>query len=889
MRLRYGRRDGLKSAIEPTIIYLSFSFGLLYIIWPYVYYVKNETIIIIGAFAFWRYGWLVLNTLRAMIYALIAYPALLRRIDRLGDEQRYPKHLYFVIPSYKEESWVTIETFKSIFNELLTIPSHATIIVATSGSEREDQLIMQLYNAHHVRDRVELVLQAQKEGKRIAMGHAIRAISRRYLRDDLDEHSVTFFMDGDSYLEKGFFQKLLPHFAIDPKLGAVTTNEAAFIKTNSNWYKDWFNLKFGQRHLLFQSHSLSKKVLTLTGRLSAYRTTLIIDDEFIRRLENDIITTVMHGKFRFLMGDDKTTWYNLLKEGWNMRYLPDTLCYSLESRDADFLELSRSLPYRWYGNTLRNNNRALALGPRKTGFFIWWAIFDQRISMWTSLVGITGAIVLGLVKSIYYFLFYVAWVLFVRTLQVASIAYNGHIVSWRSLPLMLYGQWIGSLVKIKAFFHLSDQKWSKGGQAQVSDDSVAKLAHPLFNRMPDIMMGASYLLFLFVMAFTHEAFALPDTDVIKHQTAALQRYDAADFGVIPDDGLDDATAINLLIRQCDGVKQCDITLPKGTLDLHHPVLIQTDYVHLSGAGSEATLLRSHLTTEAVAALYVKGTMGKKLAHLKQDAHFDESLLETEVTQKPDWILIRTPNDEAFLHSIGAQRWNKTYPYLRQQIVRATHYDPRVQLLKLDRHLSLDFPAHQSELIALQPIQGVHVSDFTITQAVPQGDIQAETFRYENSHPNYAVDMIRLEIAADATLERLKILNAGRHPIALEFVTNARLEKLYINGAWNKGKSGNGYLRFARTFDSILRDSTIKNIRHITLQWSSAGNRLERLELDNVDINFHGGYSHDNLVSHIRHHRYEASGWDAITYTPLDATYAPPDGPRNRVEHIQAGR
>ncbi len=889
MRLRYGRRDGLRSAIEPTLLYLSLAFGLLYIIWPYVYYVKNETVIIIGTFALWRYGWLLLNITRATIYATLAYPALLRKMSALNDSERYPEHLYFVIPSYKEESWVTLETFKSIFNELQTIPSHATIIVATSGSAKEDQLIMQLYNAHGVRDRVELVLQAQKEGKRIAMGHALRAISRRYLRHDMDAHSVTFFMDGDSYLEKGFFQKLLPHFAIDPKLGAVTTNEAAFIKTNSNWYKDWFNLKFGQRHMLFQSHSLSKKVLTLTGRLSAYRTTLVIEDEFIRRLENDIITTVMHGKFRFLMGDDKTTWYNLLKEGWHMRYLPDTLCYSLESRDADFLELSRSLPYRWYGNTLRNNNRALALGPRKTGLFIWWAIFDQRISMWTSLVGITGALILGMVKSIYYFLFYIAWVLVVRSIQIAAIAYNGHIVSWRSLPLMIYGQWLGSLVKIKAFFHLSDQKWSKGGQTQVNDDSVAKLAHPLFNRMPDIMMGTSYLLFLFVMALSHDAFALPDADVLKHQPSQMQRFEAVNHGVLANDGHDDAKALNALIRQCDGLTRCEIVLPKGTLDLYEAVMIEKSHVHLFGAGSEQTLLRAHLSSEAVAAIYVKGHFGKKLGTLRRDARRDESLVETDSDAPSEWILLRTPNDDHFLNSIQSQRWNKPYPYLRQQLLRSTHSDASVRLLRLDRRLKLDFPSPTTELLACYPVTGLHLSDFTITQPIENGDIQTETFRYENSYPHHAVDLIRLEIAADATLERLKVLNAGRHPIALEFVADSVLQELYINGAWNKGKGGNGYVRFARTFDSVLRHSTIKNIRHITLQWSSAGNRFEDLNLDNVDINFHGGYTHDNLVSNIRHRRYDASGWDAITYTPLDATYAPPDGPRNRVEHIQADR
>ena len=120
-------------------------------------------------------------------------------------------------------------------------------------------------------------------------------------------------MDGDSYLERGLFFKTLPIFCMDRKIGAVTTNELAYINTKSQWYKDWFNLKFGQRHILFQSHSLSRKVLTLTGRFSIFRSSIVVREDFIRMIENDILAHPLHGKFRFLMGDDKSSWFYLLK------------------------------------------------------------------------------------------------------------------------------------------------------------------------------------------------------------------------------------------------------------------------------------------------------------------------------------------------------------------------------------------------------------------------------------------------------------------------------------------------------------------------------------------------------------------------------------------------
>ncbi|MBU1657633.1 glycosyltransferase [bacterium] len=886
LKRRFGRKDALLSLIEPSFVYITIGSLLLYVMWPYVYYAKNETILVLGIFAGWRYGWLLINFVRAFIYAKFVYPGLKRKIDKLDEKSKYPSHVYFSIPSYKEESWVSIETFKSIMNELATIPSSATIVVSTSGDPYEDSVIYQTCKAHYAFDKVELVFQHQKEGKRIAMGHAMRAISRRYLKKDTDYNSVTFFMDGDSYLERGFFQKLLPHFAIDKELGAVTTNEAAFIHTNSNWYKDWFNLKFGQRHTLFQSHSLSNKVLTLTGRLSAYRTDIIIKDEFIKRVENDIITTVMHGKFRFLMGDDKTTWFSLLKDGWNMRYLPDALCYSLESRDADFLELSRSLPYRWYGNTLRNSNRALALGPKKIkSFFIWWAILDQRISMWTSLVGISGAIILGIFKAYFYFIFYIVWIFYVRTFQLAVIAYNGHPVSLKTIPLMLYGQWIGSFVKIKALFNLSDQQWSKGNETQKSDDSVAKIKHPLFSYMPDYLMTMSYVFFFFIMLISHDAIAFPDIDILKEDKKVEKKeiiLDAKEFGVIADDNKDDSTALNKLINNAK--ENSTILLPKGTIDLYSPIEIRRSNITIQGMSKDETVVVSHLKTQDVAAIYIKGEKLKKIGHLKREVKYGDSILDTDLKDSSNikWVKIREPNDEIFFNSINSIVWRKEYPYLRQEI--APIVSAHGGILYLNNRITTQFEKNKSEIYTLNMIENISLQDFTIYQDIEGHHIQESVGIYQNLFPSFMVDMIRLEYAANSHIKNLKILNAGSHPLVFENVYGCIGENLYINGSWNKGKGGNGYVKFSRAFSSQLINSTIKNIRHLTIQWSSANNIFANLDMK-VDINLHGGYSHDNNIRDIRFDIPSFHLWDGIVLTPPDAKWAPPDGERNFAQDI----
>ncbi len=888
-RKRYGRTDGLRSFVEPFLVYGALASMIFYTIMPYVYYAKNETLIVIGVFAAWRYGWLLLNFIRAFIYAKLVYPSLQKKIANLPYEKKYPKHIYFSIPSYKEEAWVSVETFKSIMLELDRIPSSATIIVSTSGDGQEDAVIYQTCKAYPAFEKVELVFQHQKEGKRIAMGHSMRAIARRYFKKDRDFNSVTFFMDGDSYLEKGFFEKLLPHFVIDREVGAVTTNEAAYINTKSNWYKDWFNLKFGQRHILFQSHSLSKKVLTLTGRLSAYRTDIIVEDGFIKRVENDIITTVMHGKFRFLMGDDKSTWFYLLKEGWGMRYLPDTLCYSLESRDANFLDLSKSLPYRWYGNTLRNSSRALALGPKRIkSFFIWWAILDQRISMWTSLVGITGAIILGITKAYFYFVFYVVWVLFVRLFQMFVIAYNGHPVSLRTLPLMLYTQWLGAFVKIKALFHLSDQKWSKGGETQSSDDSIAVIKHPLFRFMPDFMMVLSYTLFFYVLLIAHDAIAFPDIDILKNRPADkvekkhLVIY-AKDYGIVPNDGLDDAKVLNKLIQE--SADNSVIILPQGILDLYESVKIQRSNITIKGASKETTLIVSHLKTENKGAFLVSGKRAKKVGYLIASTKKGTNIVYMTCFAHKTlgrWVKLREPNDTMFFDMLGSKRWRKQYPYLRQEIVPVNKI--QASLLFLGNRLSTNFEKSKTEVWNVDMVENVVLQDFTIRHLVQGHTIQEVEGVYENRFPNERVDMIRFDYAAYSQIHNVKIVNAGSHAFVFENVYGCRADHLDINGAWNKGKGGNGYVRFARAFHSTFEYSKVKNIRHITLQWSSSDNVLSHLDLG-VDINLHGGYSHDNSIRDITFHIPKYHKWKGISTTPKDAKWAPPDGENNVVSKV----
>ena len=118
---------------------------------------------------------------------------------------------------------------------------------------------------------------------------------------------------------------------------------------------------------------------------------------------------------------------------------------------------------RWSGNMLRNGARAIALGPRRVGPFIWWCLIDQRLAIWTSLAGPVAAVLADysfgsgvLVASLRWGL--VTWFVLACVMWVCS----GRIDA--SYPLMIYlGQQITAMVKVYAIFRLAQQRWFNRG------------------------------------------------------------------------------------------------------------------------------------------------------------------------------------------------------------------------------------------------------------------------------------------------------------------------------------------------------------------------------------------------------------------------------------------
>jgi glycosyltransferase Alg8 len=416
-----------------------------------------DFLLLIGFVALWRYSLGLLHFVRAMLFLHWVFPSARAAAMHLGPGGR-PSHAYFLVTTFRIDPQVTAAVYRSVIAEARRCGSPATV-VASIVEARDEQLIRALWERTAPREGVQLrVLRIAGTGKRDGLAHALRAIAD----DRPPAGAVVAVVDGDSVLRPGIIARTAPYLKLFPTVGALTTNE--FCRVDGGpWITQWHRLRFAQRHLNMCSMALSRRVLTLTGRMSLFRAEVVTHPEFIADIEHDALDHWRLGRFRFLTGDDKSSWFSLMRHGWDTWYVPDAAIDTLETPPSDsFLKASRQLMFRWYGNSLRQNSRAVSLGPGRLGAFTYYVLWDQRVSMWTSLLGLTGALAGSLKYGGHVLAAYALWVGVSRLWMTLMLTFaNGHHVSPRFPLLLYYNQIVGSLIKIYAFHHLDQQSWTR--------------------------------------------------------------------------------------------------------------------------------------------------------------------------------------------------------------------------------------------------------------------------------------------------------------------------------------------------------------------------------------------------------------------------------------------
>lgn len=423
--------------------------------------------IVLGVLGLWRFGWWFTHAVRAEIYRRFHWPDMRQRADRVWNSGWRPRRLHIQMTTYFEEPSITERVIGSILGQIRRERIPTTLYIGTGSAY--DEMIIRSFVEKHAQDipsdLAELVFLRQNQpGKRMAIGMILRSISR----SDVDPNDLIIFMDGDALFGTNVLEKTLSMFGADPELQALTTDEEV-ICYGPEWISAWLSMRFAQRRLAMQSHALSDKVLTLTGRMSVFRANHILAERFIRTIEADHLDHWLWGRFRFLSGDDKSSWYHLLTRGAKMTYVPDATVYTIEVIKENGLGRMVQNFRRWSGNMLRNGSRAIALGPKTVKPFIWWCLVDQRIAMWTMMVSPTLALLATFQEPAYLWSCLI-WVAFSRlVLCLFLFRYSREVdLSW---PFILYlNQVINASVKIFMVFHLSKQKWSNRGNQTAGND-----------------------------------------------------------------------------------------------------------------------------------------------------------------------------------------------------------------------------------------------------------------------------------------------------------------------------------------------------------------------------------------------------------------------------------
>jgi glycosyltransferase Alg8 len=420
--------------------------------------VTQEYIYALGFLGTWRYLWWFNHWIRAIIFARVAYPEMRDRGAALWTSGWRPRHIHVQMTTFREHREISEAVIAGLVDQIREAGVPATIWLGSSEASDEQRISRYLKLIGDDCDITLRIIRQNQPGKRVAIALILRAMSRAGLGKD----DIIIFMDGDFILHKGLVRKCFPLFALDPELHALTTDE--YVKViGPSWMQSWLDMRFSQRRMAMQSHALSNRVLTLTGRCSVFRGTYVVTDEFIRLQEADFLEHWLWGSFRFLSGDDKSTWYCLLRHGVKMTYVPDAAGTTVEVIEGSGYTRMKENLRRWSGNLLRNGWRAIMLGPTRMPFFIWWCCVDQRLAMWTTLFGPLIAIA-GALKTGPAFIFaYIIFLAVSRMLLSLVLFTYARRVDLNYVWALVANQKLNANVKVYMIWRLSKQKWANRG------------------------------------------------------------------------------------------------------------------------------------------------------------------------------------------------------------------------------------------------------------------------------------------------------------------------------------------------------------------------------------------------------------------------------------------
>jgi glycosyltransferase Alg8 len=444
----------------------------------------------LGALGIWRWAWAGLHLLRAWAYTRRIFPMIRARAE--ADAALRGRHVAVVILSWKMGDAMNAAVYGNLFRDILDNGGGGTVVAAVS-SPQDMALIAHVLRRLDPAGTIRLAFTLQDgSGKRAAMADALARLRELGVPPDCPG----ILMDGDTLVAPGLIRACAPILLHQPRVGALTVDNVPLV-AGSTLAREWYRLRMAQRQVMMASMAVSGRVLVLTGRWSMFRSQILTDPNFAANLLEDVIHHPRLGRIAMLTGDDKSTWRWVVEHGWEVTYVPDRVIHCLEALPGKgFLTDTINLQRRWFGNMVRGGIKALALGRQRLGGFTWLALWDQRVSSWTPLIGLLFFAIAGLVHDPVFLLVFAVWIGLTRTLHSALVGLVAG--RWHPLfaPLTYYGQIVGAAIKVFVWFNPNVQKWTRQKTGGAGADAAAR---PRADSL--LLMTAAVLVFAAAVAW----------------------------------------------------------------------------------------------------------------------------------------------------------------------------------------------------------------------------------------------------------------------------------------------------------------------------------------------------------------------------------------------------
>ncbi|MDR9403608.1 MAG: hypothetical protein RI580_09225, partial [Halothece sp. Uz-M2-17] len=194
------------------------------------------------------------------------------------------------------------------------------------------------------------------------------------------------------------------------------------------------------------------------------------------------------------------------------------------------------------------------------------------------------------------------WLILTRCLYLLMVFWGRpSILKLVHLPVMLFTQWWTALIKIFTRMNLSQQKWTnrhgnkKGSKNKLTwGQQVQKKSSQflLYTQM------CSFIIFLcWQWGMIQIGQDLPSwwkTRQLIAQPIPTTVVQAIDYGIVPNDGKDDAKALQTLINNLPQTGVVEVRLPIGEIELFQPLEINRSQTLIVGEGTQGTILHSYL-------------------------------------------------------------------------------------------------------------------------------------------------------------------------------------------------------------------------------------------------------------------------------------------------------